>query len=132
MTETPEEVLASIREDAAVARRLGHEHDAKLLEQTANRVASSIDEYLTWISETDARIRSGHTSAWFRARFPEWERQGLARWNPKRPLGLLADAIDAARAPESPPKIDTGTVPELSLSSTDDKSPRERALDGAT
>ena len=85
MTETPEEVIASLREDAAVARRLGHEHDAKLLEASAERFASSIDEYLTWISEADARIRSGHLAAWFRARFPDWERQGLARWNPKRP-----------------------------------------------
>jgi hypothetical protein len=101
MTETPEEVLASIREDAAVARRLGHEHDAKLLEQTAARFASSIDEYLTWISEADARIRSAHAPAWFRARFPEWERQGLARWNPKRPRERQYRAIAVPIAPDA-------------------------------
>jgi hypothetical protein len=83
--ETPEEVIGSLREDATVARRLGHEHDARLLEGAADRFAASLAEYLTWISEADARIRSGHLAAWFRVRFPDWERQGLARWNPKRP-----------------------------------------------
>jgi hypothetical protein len=48
-----------MREDAAVARRLGHEHDAKLLEDAAEKFESSLAEYLTWISEADARIRSG-------------------------------------------------------------------------
>lgn len=103
MTETPEEVIGSMREDAAVARRLGHEHDARLLEQSAEKFESSLAEYLTWISEADARIRSGHTPAWFRVRFPDWERQGLARWNPKRPRERQYRAIivPLAADPES-------------------------------
>lgn len=98
--ETPEEVIGSIREDAAVARRLGHEHDAKLLEATATRFETSLAEYLTWISEADARIRSGHLAAWFRVRFPDWERQGLARWNPKRPRERQYRAIVVPLAPD--------------------------------
>lgn len=57
--------------------------------------------------------------------------QVLAR--AKRELDELVEAYhQRGRRTELPPKIDTGTVPESSLSSTDDKSPRERALDGAT
>jgi hypothetical protein len=49
-------------------------------------------------------------------------------------LSAVAKELNALmfkRMAEGPPKTDTGTVPESSLSSTDDKSPRERALDGA-
>jgi hypothetical protein len=84
VTETPEEVIARCAKTPP-SRGGSATSTTRSCSRTASRSSSVLAEYLTWISEADARIRSAHAPAWFRVRFPEWERQGLARWNPKRP-----------------------------------------------
>ena len=83
---TLEEVLADVREDAKVLERAGHVRDAQLLGGLADRVAAAAADYLVWLTESEARLRSGRTIAWLRGRFPEWERQGHARLDGRRRL----------------------------------------------
>ncbi len=77
-----EDVLADERGAAAVLRARGHPRDADLIEGVCERVARAAEPYLTWLSETDAKLRSGKSSDWLRSRFALWSSQGLARWSP--------------------------------------------------
>ena len=79
-----EQVLADELKDAAVLRRRGHEHDASLIERIVDRVRAASEEYVTWLSESEAMMRSGRSSGWLRARFVEWQSRKLARYNPRR------------------------------------------------
>ncbi len=72
-------VLADLRGDAAVLRRSGDERIAKVLEATADAVASAAEDFLLWLSETDAMVRTGRSRDWLRGRFPGWEADGHAR-----------------------------------------------------
>lgn len=99
-----EEVLSNLLGEAAVADRLGHHRDADLLRRVVTEVkGSSAEEYLNWLSEKEAVLRSNRTVAWLRKRFPEWERQQLARMNGRhrqyRQVAIPPAAnLDAARA----------------------------------
>lgn len=74
-----EAAVADEREQANVLRLKGHPHDAQLLEQVVERLARAAEEYLTWLTEAEAGIRSGKSATWLRARFPAWEAAGHAR-----------------------------------------------------
>lgn len=75
-----EDVLETYEKEAKVLRRHGSAALAESIEQMVHDIRqSSITEYLTWVSEVDARRRTGHAPPWFRARFPEWQEQGHAR-----------------------------------------------------
>lgn len=78
-----EQVLADTRGDGQVLRSRGHGHDAQLLEKVCDEVAAAAEDYLTWLKESKARLRSGHSFDWLRARFNDWLSQGNARWNGK-------------------------------------------------
>lgn len=80
---TIEEVIATWREDAAVLRRTGHDHDAELLDRVLTDVARATEEFRTWLSEANARLQSGRGRDYFRARRAEWEAAGHARRGPK-------------------------------------------------
>jgi hypothetical protein len=84
VSEAPEQVLADERESANVLRRCGHKHDAELIERLCDRFAASIHDYLNWLTEGEAKLRSGHSTEYLRARFPMWLEQGLARWDGKK------------------------------------------------
>lgn len=73
------QVLADARGEAAVCRRRGAEAVADALEQLAKDVHEAAEEWLVWLSESDAQLRSGFSVAWLRQRFPGWEREGHAR-----------------------------------------------------
>lgn len=81
-----EQVLADHRGDAAVLRRKGHARDADLIERICDDVGRAAEEYLRWISEEDAQLRSGWSRERLRAHFAEWERQGHARRDGKKRL----------------------------------------------
>ena len=76
---TLEEVLANAREDAQALRRHGHKHDAELIEALADKVQAAAYDFLNWLTESEARLRSGHSVEFLRARFAALEAQGLAR-----------------------------------------------------
>lgn len=73
------QILADLRGDAAVLRRSGHAEQAVAREQIADDVTAAAEEWLTFLSESDAMLRSGRTKDWLRSRFAEWERDGHAR-----------------------------------------------------
>lgn len=74
-----EEVLADWRGQAAVLRHNGHKAQADSIEAVCEDVARAAEDYLRWLSEENACLRSGKSAAWLRKRYPEWERQGHAR-----------------------------------------------------
>lgn len=79
MAETLEQVLADARGEAAVLRRHGQETTAAAIDGIVDRVKDAAEDYITWLSEADAAMRSGHHVKWLRARFAEWEQSGHAR-----------------------------------------------------
>jgi len=81
-----EQVLADARERAAILKHEGHPVQARSIEDFADRVASAAEDYLRWLSEDDAALRSGRSASWLRSRFAEWERQGHARRDGRRRL----------------------------------------------
>jgi hypothetical protein len=79
-----EQVLADWREDANALRRNSHAHDAQLIERLCDEVQASAHDFLNWLTEGEAKLRSGHSAEYLRARFPQWLEQGLARWDGKK------------------------------------------------
>ncbi len=87
---TLEQVLADWRESAQALRRTGHGPTADLIDRVTGEVAAAAEEYLRWLSEDDAMLRSGRRRGWLRARFPEWERaQNARRVGRKREYRML-------------------------------------------
>jgi hypothetical protein len=78
VSDSLEQVLADWRGDAAVLRRTGHPAMADAIERLCTAVGRSAEDYLTWLSESEAALHSGHQAVWFRSRYPGWEAQGLA------------------------------------------------------
>ena len=74
-----EQVLADWRGDAQVLRRQGYNREAEQIERFADDVARAAEDYLRWLSEDDALLRSGRSRGWLRSHFPEWERAGHGR-----------------------------------------------------
>lgn len=79
-----EQVIGDWRASAQASRRLGVASTAELVEQIMQDVEAAAEEYLRWLSEEDAVLRSGKQRGWFRSRFPEWERAGNARRNGRK------------------------------------------------
>lgn len=80
-----EQVLADARGELPILRKHGQATIADAIERLVEDVVESAQPFLVWLSEGEARLRSDHSAEWLRRRFPAWERQGLARWNPRRP-----------------------------------------------
>jgi len=107
---TLEQVLIDARGELPVLRKHGQSTLADAIEHLLDDVAEAGAPFLEWLSEGESCIRSDHAAEWLRRRFPQWERQGLARWHPRRanarqylkvvvPLARNLDAVraDAAR-----------------------------------
>ncbi len=76
---TLEQLLADWRGDAQALRRRGHDREADQMERSAEAVSRAAEDYLRWLSEDDALLRSGRSHGWLRSQFPDWERAGHAR-----------------------------------------------------
>ena len=74
----PEQVIADWLGDAQVLRARGHIRDADLLERCASEMDVALGGFLKWISEPDARLKSGRSIDYFRDHFAEWSVLGLA------------------------------------------------------
>jgi hypothetical protein len=79
MGEQLEQVLADERGQAQVLRHNGHKAEAEIIERVCDRVGSAAEEYLRFLWEDDAMLRSNRARDWFRSRFAEWEAEGNAR-----------------------------------------------------
>lgn len=75
------QILADARGEAQVMRRTGQKDFAGYVEDLCDKVAEATEDFRTFLSEKEAMLQSARASAWFRARFPEWESEGNARRN---------------------------------------------------
>ena len=73
-----EVVLADWREKASTLRSVRHQHDAELIDAIVDEVSRAAEDYLRYVSEPDAMLRSGKSADWLRARFADWCEQGHA------------------------------------------------------
>ena len=76
---TLEQAFADWLENAQVLRRTGHEHDAELLETAIADFREAGEDFITWLTEHDAVLRSSETQSWLRRRWALWLDQGLAK-----------------------------------------------------
>lgn len=83
MPETPtlEQVIADAREELEIVKRAGHKEQAEYIDQLLNRIVAAAEDYLKWISEPDAILKSGLAERTLRRRFRELLECGLARYN---------------------------------------------------
>lgn len=73
------QVLADAREEATILAANGAAFSVERVRQLLADVEGAAEEWLTWLSEGDAAIRTGYSLAWLRARFEAWQRDGHAR-----------------------------------------------------
>jgi hypothetical protein len=79
MRETLKEVLEDELRQAEVLKHNDHDHDAKLIKRICKRVSDATEDYLTFLNEPEAVLRTGRTVEFLRARFGGWERRGHAK-----------------------------------------------------
>src|SRR5207247_7579639 len=104
-----EQLLAAWGGDAQVLRRRRHDSEAEQMERSAEAVTRAAEDYLRWLAEDEALLRSGRSRGWLRSQFPEWERaghtrrEGRKRWyrmlvvpQPANPLAARAAGRQAA------------------------------------
>lgn len=58
---------------------LGFNREAHIISAITVAYIKAAAPFMWWISESDAQVRSGHTTAWLRSHFPLWESAGHAR-----------------------------------------------------
>ena len=81
MSETLEQVLADARGELPVLEKRNGSWSPKDIREFVDRVALAAEEWLLWLSEGDAAVRSGYSEAWLRGRFERLRRDGHARLN---------------------------------------------------
>lgn len=73
------QVLSVWRAEASVLKKHKQHALASQLDRCADDVEEAASDWLTWLSESDAMIRSGKSRDWLRGHFSEWERDGHAK-----------------------------------------------------
>lgn len=73
------EVLGDERGQAAVLEHNGHEHDARLIRRICDRFAEAAHEYLNFMSEPEAMLRTGKNERQLRRLYTELESRGHAK-----------------------------------------------------
>ena len=79
MAQSLEDLLTELTDDAKVLANHGDERAAKLIGAIVKRVRDAAEDYLTWLSEDDATLRSNHARRWFRNQFATWAAEGNAK-----------------------------------------------------
>lgn len=72
------QVVDRYRSDAIVLKRNGHTGEAEIVERFADDVMQAVEPLVRFISEADARMRSGWTQRTLRKKFAVWEAEGFA------------------------------------------------------
>ena len=78
MSETLEQVLADARGELPLLRKRKAGWDPDAIAEFLDRVAAATEDFRRFISEDDARLQSGKSVAWLRARHAEWMEAGNA------------------------------------------------------
>lgn len=101
-----EEILADYREEVQILHRHGAKDVADAITRVCDDVRAGAEDYLVWLSEDDAILRSGHTAAWLRRRFADWMEQGNAR------LGGRGGRVREYRQVVIPQRVSRATLRE--------------------
>lgn len=78
-TEDLREVLADEVGQAAVLEHNGHEHDGRLIRRIVTRVSEAAHEYLNFLNEPEAMLRTGKSERQMRRLYAELEPRGHAK-----------------------------------------------------
>lgn len=73
------QLLADVREEATILEANHAAMSVARVRQLVADVERAAEEWLTWLSEGDAMVRTGYSVPWLRARFDAWARDGHAR-----------------------------------------------------
>lgn len=73
------QLLADVREEATILEANHAAMSVARVRQLLTDVEAAAEEWLLWLSEGDAMVRTGFSAAWLRARFDAWAREGHAR-----------------------------------------------------
>lgn len=65
--------------DAAALARNGEPEKAAMLQRCIAEVTQAGEEWLTWITEEEAALRSGKSVVWWRGQFPALQKRSHAR-----------------------------------------------------
>lgn len=84
MSETLEQVLADARGELPLLRKRRAGWDPDAIAEFIDRVAATTEDYRKFISEEDARLQSGKSVAWLRARHSEWMDAGNAEYRNRK------------------------------------------------
>jgi hypothetical protein len=87
---TLDQVITDWRERATDARRLGRDDQALAIDAVLDDLSRAAEPFTRWLAEDRAILYSRKSVRWLRARFPEWERQGLAKLTGNRRFYLPA------------------------------------------
>lgn len=84
MAETLEQVIADARGELPLLRKRKASWDTDAIAEFIDRVAAAGEDFIRFISEDDARLQSGHSVAWLRARHADWMDSGNAEMRGRR------------------------------------------------
>lgn len=73
------QLLADAREETTILEANHAAMSVSRVRQLLADIEASAEEWITFLSEGDAMVRSGYTAAWLRGRFDAWARDGHAR-----------------------------------------------------
>lgn len=114
---TIEHVLQAAREQTATLRLYGQQETADAVDGLLDRVAAALRGHLQWHDEAGAVLLSGKPAGFFRARFADWERRGLARYAGRgrrlyreTVIPFRADTVSAAEAGRQAAAADAGVA----------------------
>jgi hypothetical protein len=95
MSETRDlnQILADAREEAKIIGRMGNAQQAEYLTSLLDRIQDATEDYLLWLSEEKAQLKSGLSARTLRRRFKELYDCGLARYNVKHQREYRSVAI---------------------------------------
>lgn len=77
------DVVADWREDAKILKARGYPVEAERLQAMSDEVFTVAEDFITWLSESQAYLKSGLSYRTLRRRFRELLDCGLARYNLK-------------------------------------------------
>lgn len=102
------QIIADAREEVSVLSRAGHKQQADYIDALLDKVNAAAEDYITWLSEPAAVLKSGLSVKTLRRRWRELFDAGNARYNSKgereyRSCGIpsrpdVAAAREAGRA----------------------------------
>lgn len=84
------QAIADARENLSILKKHGAVVPVENVTAFFDSICEAAYPFITFISEADAAVRSGHQAAWFRNRFADWERQGYARLHAGKRQYMLA------------------------------------------